>query len=104
MAVTVILEEDKSLPLPSQSCNLMGIVPPLFTALVGSYPRQNMVQRLSHLDGANIASQTLRPGGAALIRGTEPPATSEQYDKGTPSTAGLFKAGRSVGVGPPFKA
>ena len=33
MAWTVMLGEDKSLPLPSQSSNLMGVVAPLYTAL-----------------------------------------------------------------------
>ncbi len=36
IAWTVMLEEDRSLPLLSQSCNLMGMVAPLCTALVGS--------------------------------------------------------------------
>jgi len=42
IAWRVILEEDKSLPLLLQSCNLIGIVLPLLAALVESYKRHRL--------------------------------------------------------------
>src|SRR5690348_8637449 len=76
MAWRITLAEERLLPLTSQSCSLMGIVPPLLTAFIESYKRHMLYDwpRLSlPIWFAESSVNHKLPSGPCVISTGKPP-------------------------------